>query len=78
MTSLRLSEDEHEALVALRLSEGLRSTSDAARAAVRHYVNGRRTGDSGDEIRRKIDELDGEVKRLNHILESFATLTRGD
>jgi len=76
MISLRLSEEEYEALVTLSRSAGLRSTSDAARAAVCHYVANHQPGDDRTEIQRKIDELEGEVRRLSKILEGFASLAK--
>jgi hypothetical protein len=76
MISLRLTEEEYDTLVNMSLSEGLHSTSDAARAAVCEYMTDHRPGSDRAEIQRKIEHLESEMRRLSKILEGFATLAK--
>ena len=77
IVSFRLSEDEYDQIRAVCIANGVRSISDFARAATRHWALNL-PNESEDLIRtkmlrldEKISELDGKFRKLNQLLEGM-------
>ena len=75
MVSLRLADDEYNRLIELCSAEGAHSASDLARTAVCDYLLSRdtnfgRDGSSGVGLRRKVEKLEEEVRRLSRMASS--------
>ena len=74
--SLRLSEDEYQGLVKMSVTEGAHSTSDLARAALCEFLLRQQSGDGAGRIQQRIELLENEVRRINRVLETFASAAK--
>jgi hypothetical protein len=73
MVSIRLSDQEYDTLKNACASAGARSVSDVARDAILQLVAGNGTSarieSQMDKLRWRMEELEGEVKRLGRLVE---------
>jgi hypothetical protein len=73
MISFRLSDQEYEHLVNLCQTQGARSLSDLARAAMQCLItNGGANGSAG--IEERVSHLDGRVKVLDRAVERLSQI----
>ena len=78
MINFRLSEAEYEQLRTFCVLHGERSLSDFARTAVYEVMNGRNGGPVNgvettvEKLSGRVEEIEGELKRLAQLLESAA------
>lgn len=70
MISIRLSEEEHAALIRVCLATGARSLSDFTRYAMRSLLNG---AVHEDALRRLTDEFRSEVRTLGQKIDYLAS-----
>jgi hypothetical protein len=70
MISFRLSDEEYEHLTNLRETQGARSLSDLARAAMQSLITNGGNGNAG--IEERISHLDGRVKVLDRAVERLS------
>jgi predicted transcriptional regulator len=77
MISLRLSDDEYQKLVSQTANDGAHSTSEIARAALSEFLAKSHAPGDVAHLRARIDNLEGEVQRLNHVLETIASAAKG-
>lgn len=74
IVNFRLSEDEYESLKNVCLTEGARSISDFARAAVCRSITGHSSSPSDElyirvsKLDDRVEELDRAVRRINEIV----------
>jgi len=73
MVNFRLSEDEYKDLKDLCVSEGARSISDYARAAVCKSLNGR-APESDHPLDERMRRLDGKVEELDRAIRLIVEL----
>jgi hypothetical protein len=72
MISFRLSEQEYEHLVNLCQTQGARSLSDLARAAMQNLITNGGNGHGPADIEERISHLDGRVKVLDRAVERLS------
>lgn len=73
MISFRLSDEEYEHLVNLCQTQGARSLSDLARAAMQSLIASGGTNGTAD-IEQRISHLDGRVKVLDLAVERLSQM----
>ena len=72
MISFRLSDEEYEHLVNLCQTQGARSLSDLARAAMQSLITNGGNGNGTADIEERISHLDGRVKVLDRAVERLS------
>ena len=77
MISVRLSDDEFNKFVNASLTKGARSTSDLARMAICQFLGRSQSLGGETQIRERMDRLEGEIRRLDRLVESIASMSKG-
>jgi len=76
LISLRLTDDEYQALIRITRAEGARSTSELARNAICSFLTRCDSPARETETPERISQIEAELKRLKRVLETMATLAR--